>query len=153
MKSEPAKRTLDIGEVAHYTGLPTSAIRYYEEKGLIKSTGRHGLRRLFNSHVLQQLEFISLGRHAGLTLDDIGSMFSVEGKLQVNRAFLLDKAADMERNIRRLNGVRDTLLHVAKCSASNHMECPKFQKLLRLAGKKNRARVKSKGSKKAHPNS
>jgi MerR family redox-sensitive transcriptional activator SoxR len=83
MKSEPAKKTLDIGEVALYTGLPTSAIRYYEEKGLIKSTGRLGLRRLFNSHVLQQLEFISLGQHAGLTLDDIGNMFSVEGKLQV----------------------------------------------------------------------
>lgn len=152
MKSESVKKTLDIGEVAHYSGLPTSAIRYYEEKGLIKSTGRHGLRRLFNPHVLQQLEFISLGQHAGLTLDEIGKMFSADGKLQVDRAFLLEKAAGMERNIRRLNGVRDTLLHVAKCSAPNHMECPKFQKLMRLAGKKSRARLKSKGIKKARLN-
>lgn len=144
MKSEPVKKILDIGEVAHSAGVPTSAIRYYEEKGLIKSTGRHGLRRLFNSHVLQQLEFISLGQHAGLTLDDISHMFTVEGKLQVDRDFLLIKAAEIDQKIRRLNGVRDTLLHVAKCSASNHMECPKFQKLLRLAGKKNRAKLKGK---------
>lgn len=148
MKSESIKKILDIGEVAHYANLPTSAIRFYEEKGLIKSTGRHGLRRLFNAHVLQQLEFISLGQHAGLTLDDISHMFTAEGKLQVDRDFLLMKAADIEQKIRRLDGVRNTLLHVAKCSASNHMECPKFQKLLRLAGKKKRAKLKSKKLKK-----
>lgn len=141
MKSEPVKKILDISEVAHYAGLPTSTIRYYEEKGLIKSTGRHGLRRLFKSHILQQLQFISLGQHAGLTLDDIKNMFTVEGKLRVDRHFLLIKAADIEQKIRRLDRVRNTLLHVAKCTAPNHMECPKFQKLLRLAGKTNRVRL------------
>ncbi|WII72628.1 helix-turn-helix domain-containing protein [Bdellovibrio sp. 22V] len=136
MKANSINKTLDIGEVVRLTGVPPSTLRYYEEKGLIRSTGRHGLRRLFNSHVLQQLEFIALGRHAGLSLEDIASMFTPEGKLQVNRGFLFEKADEMEKSIRKLTAVRNTLLHVAKCSAQNHMECPQFQRLLRVAGKR-----------------
>ena len=132
------KKTVDIGEVSQLAGVPTSTIRFYEEKGLIRSTGRYGLRRLFNSHVLQQLEFISLGKSAGLTLEDIATMFTAEGSLHVNREFLFEKAAEMEKSLRRLSAVRETLLHVAKCSAPNHMECPKFQRLLQIAGRKNR---------------
>lgn len=132
------KQTLDIGEVVKLTGVPASTLRYYEEKRLIRSTGRHGLRRLFNSHVLEQLEFIALGRHAGLTLEEIASMFTTEGRLLVNRQFLVNKASKIEKSIQQLTAVRNTLLHVAKCSAPNHMECPKFRQLLRVAGKKNR---------------
>lgn len=130
------KQVLDIGEVAALTGVPPATLRFYEEKGLIRSTGRNGLRRLFNSHVLQQLEFIALGQHAGLSLEEISSMFTPEGKLLVNRRFLLDKADDVERSLQKLTAIRNTLLHVAKCSAPNHMECPKFRRLLHVAGKK-----------------
>lgn len=140
MKAEAKSRILDIGEVAELTGVAPSALRFYEEKGLIRSTGRNGLRRLYQPHVLQQLEFISLGRHAGLTLEDIASMFSSEGRLQVNREFLSLKAEEIERTIRQLTAVRKTLLHVAKCSAPNHMECPKFQRLLKVAGKRHRVK-------------
>lgn len=142
MKETNKKSTLDIGEVAKIMGVPTSTIRFYEEKGLVKSSSRNGLRRQFKSHVLEQMEFISLGQHAGLSLDDIRSMFTAEGKLQVNREFLIGKADEMEKSIQRLSAVRNTLLHVAKCSAPNHMECPKFQKLLRVAGRANRIRGK-----------
>jgi len=146
MKTDFAKRTLDIGEVVRLTGVKPSALRFYEEKGLIRSTGRHGLRRLFNSHVLQQLQFIALGRHAGLSLEEIASMFTTEGRLQVKRGFLLEKADEMEASIRKLTAVHKTLLHVAKCSAPNHMECPKFIRLLHLAGKKSQNVGKQKKS-------
>ena len=136
MKAELKNQTLDIGEVARLSGVPPSAIRFYEERSLIRSVGRNGLRRLFRSHVLEQLEFISLGQTAGLSLDDIAKMFTVDGKLNVNRKFLIEKADEMQRNLNRLSAVRETVLHVAKCSATNHMECPKFQKLLRIAGRK-----------------
>lgn len=138
MKSEILKKTLDIGEVTQLSGIPASAIRFYEEKGLIRSTGRHGLKRLFSSHVLQQLEFITLGQSAGLALDDIAAMFTTEGRLKVNREFLIKKAGEIQKSLRRLEAVRETLLHVAKCSAPNHMECPKFQRLLQVSGRTNR---------------
>lgn len=141
MKAETLKRTLDIGEVVKQTGIRPSTLRFYEEKGLIRSTGRHGLRRLYQAHVLQQLAFISLGQHAGLTLEEIASMFTTEGRLLVNRQFLMEKAQDMERGIQQLSAIRNTLLHVAKCSAPNHMECPKFQRLLYIARKRPRLKM------------
>ena len=144
MKPNSTSEALDIGDVVRLTGVRPSTLRFYEENGLIRSTGRHGLRRLFNSQVLQQLEFIALSKHAGLTLEDIASMFTPEGKLQVNRDFLYVKANEIERSIRKLASIRNTLLHVAKCSAPKHMECAKFQRLLRVAGKKNAASLKPK---------
>ena len=51
---------IDIGQVARASGLPASTLRFYEEKGLIKSSGRHGLRRLYDPGVLEQLSLIAL---------------------------------------------------------------------------------------------
>ncbi|MBL8246738.1 MAG: MerR family transcriptional regulator, partial [Rhodanobacteraceae bacterium] len=69
---------MDIAEVARRAGVPASTLRYYEERGLIASTGRHGLRRLFHPGVLQRLALIALGRSAGFTLDEIGRMFAAD---------------------------------------------------------------------------
>src|SRR5262245_65424430 len=76
---------LDISEVAQRSGLPASALRFYEEKGLIRSTGRRGLRRLFDSRVLQQLALIALGRAAGFSLDEITRMFAPDGRPRIDR--------------------------------------------------------------------
>lgn len=129
------KRTLDIGEVSEYSGLPPSTLRYYEEKKLIWSSGRNGLRRYYDLQVLERLEFIALGRHAGFSLGEIAKMFSASGALQVDRKMLLDKANELERSIKKMLAVQETIRHVAHCPARNHFECPKFQRLLHLAGK------------------
>jgi DNA-binding transcriptional MerR regulator len=118
-------------------------LRFYEEKGLIRSTGRHGLRRLFHHRVLEQLEFIALGRHAGFTLEEIGTMLAANGGFQINRKQLLAKADELDKSIKKLLAVRDGLRHAAQCSAQSHSECPKFQRLLRAAGK---TQAKSRGS-------
>jgi hypothetical protein len=47
--SRCAKKIMDITEVSKASGLPTSTLRFYEEKGLIQSNGRNGLRRLFDA--------------------------------------------------------------------------------------------------------
>ena len=128
-------RVLDIGEVAAKSGVSVSALRYYEEKGLIRSTGRSGLRRLFSAQVLAQLEFIALGRQAGFSLQEMGGMIAGNGRLKIDRMQLLQKTLEVEQSIRRLTSIRDGLRHVAQCGAPSHWECPKFQKLLRVAGK------------------
>ena len=48
-------KLLDIGEVAAQSGINPSALRYYEEAGLISSVSRHGVRRQFPPEVLLQL--------------------------------------------------------------------------------------------------
>jgi DNA-binding transcriptional MerR regulator len=123
---------LDIAEVARQSGVPASTLRFYEEKGLIASTGRHGLRRLFDSGVLEQLALIAVGRDAGFSLDEIGRMFARDGKPSIDRKMLVSKADELDRTIRRLSAMRDGLRHAAACPAPSHMECPTFQRILRV---------------------
>ncbi|BBP00212.1 helix-turn-helix domain-containing protein [Sulfuriferula nivalis] len=133
---------MDIAEVAKATGLTAATLRFYEEKGLIQSTGRKGLRRLFSSSVTERLALISLGRSAGFSLDEIAEMFTPEG-VNINRALLLAKADELDRKIKELTAMREGLRHAAVCTAPNHFECPKFLRFLRVAGT-NRIRQTSK---------
>ncbi|WP_432723304.1 helix-turn-helix domain-containing protein [Jeongeupia wiesaeckerbachi] len=125
--------TLDIAEVARQSGLPASTLRYYEEKGLIRPVGRHGLRRHYHPEVLQRLALIGLGRIAGFALDDIAAMFDADGQPQIDRQQLLAKADELDRTLRQLSALRDGLRHAAHCPAPNHLACPSFQNLLQQA--------------------
>lgn len=124
---------IDISEVARRSGLPASTLRYYEERGLIASVGRRGLKRLFPPSVLERLALIALGRAAGFTLDEIREFFA-EGAPRLDRSRLLAKAEDVDRAIQRLAAMRGGLRHAAACPAPSHMECPHFRRILRLAG-------------------
>jgi DNA-binding transcriptional MerR regulator len=125
--------TLDISQVAKRTRLPASTLRYYEEKGLIKSIGRRGLRRLFQDAVLERLALIGLGRAAGFSLDEIASMVARDGRPRIERQLLAAKADELDGKIRQLAAARDGLRHAAACRAPSHMECPTFKRLLRAA--------------------
>jgi DNA-binding transcriptional MerR regulator len=126
-------RYLDIAEVAQRSGVPASALRFYEEKGLIASAGRRGLRRLFDPGVLERLAMIALGRAAGFSLEEIARMFSPDGRPRIDRRMLADKAEELDRTIRELTAMRDGLRHAAACPAPSHMECPTFRRILRAA--------------------
>ena len=124
---------MDIAEVAKHAGVPASTLRFYEDKGLIASIGRQGLRRLFNADVLERLALIALGRAAGFSLDEIARMLGGGGRPKIDRQLLADKADELDRTIRKLTAMRDGLRHAAICTAPSHMECPKFRRLLGLA--------------------
>jgi DNA-binding transcriptional MerR regulator len=123
---------LDITEVAKRARVPASTLRYYEEIGLIESVGRRGLRRTFESAVLERLALIGLGRAAGFTLDEIALMLAPDGP-RIDRRVLAAKADELEATIKRLTKMRDGLRHAAACRAPSHMECPTFRRLLRAA--------------------
>ncbi|KOG39835.1 helix-turn-helix domain-containing protein [Streptomyces resistomycificus] len=124
---------LDIAEVAHRAGVPASTLRYYEEKELIASTGRRGLRRQYDPAVLERLALIALGRTAGFSLDEIARMFAPDGQPRIDRRLLKTKADELDDRIRELGVLRDSLRHAAACPAPSHMECSTFRRLLRAA--------------------
>jgi DNA-binding transcriptional MerR regulator len=126
-------KDLDIAEVAKRSGVPASTLRFYEENGLIVSTGRRGLRRLFDAGVLERLAMIRLGRAAGFSLEEIALMFAADGRPRINRKMLAAKADKLDRTIRTLSAMRDGLRHASACPAPSHMECPTFRRLLRAA--------------------
>ena len=121
---------MDIGEVAKRSGVPASALRYYEQRGLITSDGRRGLRRTFHPGVLERLALIALGQTAGFSLDEIAAMFGADGRPDIDRRALRTKARELDAMILRLTAMRDGLKHAAACSAPSHFECPRFRALL-----------------------
>ena len=124
---------IDISELARRSGVKASALRFYEEKGLIRSTGRAGLRRLYDPEVLERLSLIALGRAAGFTLDEIMAMFMPGGAPRIDKAVLRAKADQIDGTIRRLMAMRNSLRHAAVCPAPSHLECPSFRKLMQAA--------------------
>jgi len=131
-------KIMDIGEVIKRSGLPASTLRYYEEKGLITSIGRKGLRRLYSSEVIERLALITLGRTTHFSLDEIGDIFTdifTPAGPHIDRKKLLAKADELDENIQHLITLRDGLHHAANCPAPSHFECPTFLGFLRNAGK------------------
>lgn len=124
---------MDISEVAKHTGIPASALRYYEQKGLIASAREPGARRRYSTEVLDQLALIALGQAAGLTLDEIHSMLSPSGAPNIDRRLLEAKANEIDAQVKRLRAMSKGLRHAAVCPAPSHVECPSFHKLLKAA--------------------
>jgi MerR family transcriptional regulator, redox-sensitive transcriptional activator SoxR len=64
---------LTIGEVAQRSGVAASALRFYEERGLISSERAGSGHRRFPRPVLRRIAFIVFAQRIGLTLDEIGA--------------------------------------------------------------------------------
>jgi MerR family redox-sensitive transcriptional activator SoxR len=73
---------LSIGEVASRSGVASSALRFYERRGLIAASRTDGNQRRYDRAVLRRLAFIQAGRAAGISLERIGGAL---GTLPRNR--------------------------------------------------------------------
>ena len=63
--------TLTIGEVADRSGIPHTALRFYEERGLIAAERTTGNQRRYHRAVLRRLAFIRTAQRVGLSLEEI----------------------------------------------------------------------------------
>ena len=63
---------LPIGEVARRSGVASSALRFYEQRGLISSEREGSGHRRYPRPVLRRIAFIVFAQRIGLTLDEIG---------------------------------------------------------------------------------
>lgn len=129
-------KSMDIGVLAARSGLAPSALRYYEEMGLITSDSRHGLRRQFGADALMRLSLVALGKSAGFSLPEIAGMLGKAGTPDLPRDDLRAKADAIDRQIRNLTALSNTLRHVAECKAPSHLECPSFRRLLKIAARR-----------------
>lgn len=127
---------LDITQLSRQSGFPASKLRYYEDVGLIRSVGRKGLKRLYENDVNTSLMIISLGQIAGFSLAEIRNLIGSEGRANLDHDVLRQKAGEIDRQIKQLRSLSDGIRHIANCSAPNHLECPRFQRIMRAALKK-----------------
>lgn len=132
----------DITQVAKLSGVKASALRYYEEKGLVSSIGRKGLKRVFEAHVFDRLALITLGQKAGFSLDEMVTMLNADGSVKISRDMLAQKAKEIDLKIQQLTVMREGLRHAAACKAPNYFSCPKFLRILNVSKRKSQKGAK-----------
>jgi MerR family transcriptional regulator, redox-sensitive transcriptional activator SoxR len=116
-----------IGEVARRAGTRPSAIRYYERIGLLPTAKRVAGRRRYDGDVLRWLEMIALARRMGLTLAETRTLIwgFPAGTPPAERwgELARTKLADLEEQIRRLEGMQALLREALACRCSSLEEC------------------------------
>ena len=117
-----------IGEVAEHAGLRKSAIRYYEEIGLLPEPERVSGQRVYEPSILRRLALIDVSQRAGLSLDEIRELVDA-GSAPVSdqlHALARRKLPDVEALIARAEAMRDWLETAQGCNCQTIDECGLF---------------------------
>jgi DNA-binding transcriptional MerR regulator len=111
-----------IGEAAQMLALNTSALRYYEDRGLVTPERRRGNRMYSHEH-LRRLAFIQLMQRLGIRLDAASAVLDEPSEQW--RDMVREQIAAIEELIARANGARDFLEHALACPADHPVDqCP-----------------------------
>ena len=121
---------LTIGEVAGLAGKSPSAIRYYEQIGLLPEPERVNGRRRYDAGIVRTLAVIETGQRAGLALDEIKLLLSASpddaAAIDRLREVANRKLPEIVALIERSELVRGWLECAARCECPNLDECPLF---------------------------
>lgn len=108
-----------IGEVAKYTGVSVDALRFYEEKGLIKPQRTANGYRLYPEQTVDLVRYIKLAQQLGFSLAEMGENLPQLWSGQFVSADLLaqlfaEKIAVLDERIVQMQGLRAALAERAK---------------------------------------
>jgi Predicted transcriptional regulators len=124
----PNAPTLSIGELSERTGVPTSALRYYEEVGLVRPAARVAGRRRYAASAVRDVGLILFLREIGFTLAEIKRFLAGE---RPSRQELIDhKLAELAEQQHRIEVARTALEHGRNCPASEPMKCCRFWSII-----------------------
>ena len=120
----------NIGDAARLTGVSAKMIRHYESIGLIPRAGRTvGNYRVYSENDLHTLRFIQRARSLGFSMKQIGELLSLwQNRSRASasvRKLALEHVDELERKIGELQGMANTLRHLAhECRGDARPECP-----------------------------
>ncbi len=119
---------MTITEVSRRSGVASSALRFYEEKGLITSERAGSGHRRYRQPVLRRVAFIVFAQRIGLTLDEIGDELSKLPDDRVpNRRDWAKLSSSWERriddHIAELQRLRNSLTGCIGCGCLSLSEC------------------------------
>lgn len=128
---------LTIGELAQCTGVATSALRYYEEVGLLPAPARVSGQRRYPESAVGLVGII-------LLLRDVGFSVAEQKALMASRAVAPDdwrrlvrrKLVELEEQIAKARTAREAIKHALRCPHDDIVQCPRFASVIvaRLAG-------------------
>jgi DNA-binding transcriptional MerR regulator len=124
---------LTIGELARRAGVAASALRYYEELGLLPAPARISGQRRYPESAARVVGAILLYRDAGFTLAELKALMAPRG----DRSQLMQrKLAELDEQIARAQAAREAIAHGLRCPHEDMTQCPNFNAGItaRLAG-------------------
>ena len=133
MGEPTASDLLTIGELAHRSGVATSALRYYESIGLITSGRTEANQRRFVRSALRTISLIRVAQGLGLGLDEIRAAFttlpnsgapSEEDWVRLSNEW----RTDLDGRIARLKVLRDDLTSCIGCGCLSLARCALFNR-------------------------
>jgi MerR family copper efflux transcriptional regulator len=105
---------MHIGTLAEMTGLSRDTLRFYEQRGLIRSTRSANGYRLYAAETVHLLSYIRIAQRLGFTLGQIGESLpalwnSAMPQAEIN-ALLSEKVGAIDSKIEELTGLKNELL-------------------------------------------
>ena len=121
-------RTFAIGEIAERTGVATSALRFYEEHGLIRSERNRSGHRRYHADVMRRVSFIRTAQHVGLSLAEISEALASLPDERTPTAKDWDRLASswrprLDEQIALLTRMRDQLDECIGCGCLSLSSC------------------------------
>ncbi|MEA1902024.1 MAG: MerR family DNA-binding protein [Actinomycetota bacterium] len=116
-----ASRLLPIGDVARRTGVAVSAVRYYDEIGMITAVGRVGGKRRFDLAAVGRVNFVRRAQEVGFSLQEIRSILDED---RVGWQNLVDhKLAELTERRNRLDTMIEMLAEIRECGCESVAAC------------------------------
>ena len=120
-------QSLSIGEVARRSGIRTSALRYYEDAGVLPAAARVGGRRRYDADIIHRIDVLRFAQEAGFTLKEIKTLFQgfdAETTLSARwRTLARRKLEELELLARRVRRMRRALQIGLKCGCLRIEDC------------------------------
>lgn len=104
---------ISIGEAAARLGMNPSALRYYDERGLVRPQARQAGRRMYGYDELRRLAFIKVMHRLGLPLDTAAAVLDAPSTQW--RQTVREQIAALDQVIAQAQGAQVFLTHALKC--------------------------------------
>ena len=120
-------KSLSIGQVAKRTGVAASALRYYEEAGILPAPPRISGRRRYDADVIRRIDVLRFAQQAGFSLEEVKTLFHGIGDgapLSARwQSLARSKIAELDLVVKRIRKMKRALELGLKCGCIRVEDC------------------------------
>nr|BFD95617.1 hypothetical protein KitaXyl93_69770 [Kitasatospora sp. Xyl93] len=115
---------MTIGRLAEITGVPASAIRYWERHGLLPTPERESGQRRYPPEAAARITVLRTCQQAGLSLAEIREFQREQPRRE---AMIRAKITELRQRVVDLDHAEQLLVHALRCGEEDIVDCPKFR--------------------------
>jgi len=119
-------RYLSIGELADKARVRASALRYWEQRGLLPGAHREGGRRMWQATAVRRVALIKMAQRAGFTLAEISQLVAADTTPSATRQWrdmAARKLPELDRHIAQAQALRQAVADCLECGCMNFDRC------------------------------